>query len=495
MIEFFRQEEILKNSNALLSATIQEIQIPIIITNSSGDIEIVNPAFTMTTGYSIDEVIGNKPTIFKNIFQGSVKFKSITDSLNSGKKWIGEFENSKKNGEKFIEETMISPLIDKNGIVKYYIIINNDITERKRNELELQKSEAKLQSIINAIPDLLFHNDKNGKFLSYFQRNHNTLLMKPEEFIGKNYHDIFEKELADKFLTGVREAIKNQLIEIEYKLKQDEYYSARFSKLNEDEVVVLIKDITERKKAEISLQESEIRLKELNTTKDKFFGIISHDLRGHFTSILGYAELLKLKKDEIQLQKNKIYVDKLYEVSSNANTLLENLLEWSRIQMNQHHFEPESIDLKTLINEIIAVMKPQIKDKDIQVNYNIERPALIKGDYNMMNSIMRNLISNAVKFSNINGEITISLQKESNINIISVSDNSIGISKHNQAKLFSLSENYTTKGTSGEKGIGLGLLICKDFVEKHGGKIWVESELGKGSKFTFTLPITYDKSL
>jgi len=108
----------------------------------------------------------------------------------------------------------------------------------------------------------------------------------------------------------------------------------------------------------------------------------------------------------------------------------------------------------------------------------------------MLNSIMRNLISNAVKFSNINGEITISMQRESNTNIISVSDNSIGISKHNQAKLFSLSENYTTKGTSGEKGIGLGLLICKDFVEKHGGKIWVDSELGKGSKFTFTLPVS-----
>ncbi len=490
IIEFFRQEEILKNSNALLSATIQEIQIPIIITNSSGNIEIVNPAFTMTTGYSIDEVVGKKPTIFKNIVQDSVKFKNITDSLNSGKKWIGEFENYKKNGEKFIEETMISPLIDQNGVVKYYIIINNDITERKRNELELQNSEAKLQSIINAIPDLLFHNDKNGQFLSYFQRNQNRLLMKPEEFIGKNYHDIFEKELADKFLNGVREALKNQLFEIEYNLKQDEYFSARFSKLNEDEVVVLIKDITERKKAEISLKESEIMLKELNVTKDKFFGIISHDLRGHFTSILGYAELLKLKKEDIQLQKSKIYVDKLYEVSSNANTLLENLLEWSRIQMNQHRFEPESIDLKTLVNEIITVMKPQIKDKDIQVTFNIEKPAIIKGDYNMLNSIMRNLISNAVKFSNINGKITISMQRESNTNIISVSDNSIGISKHNQAKLFSLSENYTTKGTSGEKGIGLGLLICKDFVEKHGGKIWVDSELGKGSKFTFTLPVS-----
>lgn len=490
IIEFFHQKDILTNSNTLLSATIEEIQTPIVITNSSGNIEIINPAYTLTTGYTIDEVIGEKPNIFKNNFLNSDKFRNIRNTLNSGKNWIGELESIKKNGEKYFEESMISPLMDKNGKIAYYIIINNDITQRKKNELELQQSEAKLQSIINAIPDLLFHNDKNGKFLSYFQTNHNTLLMQPEEFIGKNYHDIFEKELADKFLYGVRQALHNELYEVEYSLKSDEYYSARFSKLNENEVVVLIKDITERKKAEISLKESEIMLKELNATKDKFFGIISHDLRGQFTSILGYAELLKLKKEEILLQKNKIYIDKLYEVSSNANTLLENLLEWSRIQMNQHHFEPESIDFPILVNEIIAVMKPQIKEKDIQINYGIDKPAIIRGDYNMLNSIMRNLISNAVKFSNINGEITISLVKDSKNITISVSDNSIGISKHNQAKLFSLSENYTTKGTSGEKGIGLGLLICKDFVEKHGGRIWVESELGMGSKFIFTLPIT-----
>ena len=329
--------------------------------------------------------------------------------------------------------------------------------------------------------------------MSYYQKYNNKLLLQPSDFIGKTYHDLFEKELADKFLYGVREALKNELHEIEYKLMSDEYFSARFSKLNETEVVVLIRDITERKKAEIASKESELMLKELNATKDKFFGIISHDLRGHFTSILGYAELLKSKRDEINIQKNKIYVEQLYEASSNANTLLENLLEWSRIQMNQYQFEPESIDFHSLVNEIVTVMNQQIKEKDIHIRYDINKQDIIKGDYNMINSIMRNLISNAVKFSNINGEIRISLSKDAEKNIISVADNAIGISKHNQAKLFLLCENYTTKGTSGERGTGLGLLICKDFVEKHGGRIWVESEVGKGSDFKFTLPLAHEK--
>ena len=237
-----------------------------------------------------------------------------------------------------------------------------------------------------------------------------------------------------------------------------------------------------------SVKVSEQKLKELNATKDKLFSIIAHDLRSPFNTILGYSEeLIETSKENNSSDSEKF--SSIINVSAkNTLTLLDNLLNWTNSQIGQSIFNPQRINLTSEIKEILEIIKPTAKIKNISINcvqsYDIE----VFADANMLKTILRNLVCNAIKFTNINGEINLSAKQNQGEIEITVSDNGVGINKDVIDNLFKIDSNFTSKGTQEEKGSGLGLILCKEFVEKHGGKIWVESEKGKGSDFKFTLP-------
>jgi PAS domain S-box-containing protein len=250
-------------------------------------------------------------------------------------------------------------------------------------------------------------------------------------------------------------------------------------------------DITEKKTAELALKQSETQLKELNATKDRFFSILSHDLRNPFNAILGFSNIL--------LKNHKNYDDekleKIFKASSdsanNALKLLENTLTWARSQSGRIEYLPEELHLKTILSETVSGLLATANNKNIQISNIISEKDIIYADKNMIATIFRNLISNAIKFTNKNGKIIISADKQGNSNFleISVTDTGVGIPKYRVDDLFRIDKNISTHGTENEKGTGLGLILCKEFVEKHGGEIWVESELGVSSDFKFTMPL------
>lgn len=236
------------------------------------------------------------------------------------------------------------------------------------------------------------------------------------------------------------------------------------------------------------LNEANLELKELNATKDKFFSIIAHDLKSPFNSILGFSKLLSNNVSKYTPEKTALMAESIYKSSKHTFELLENLLAWSRIQRG--HLTPnlQTIEYNTTINNILELCKPIAASKNICLELSLAHPAQIMADEQMLHAILRNIVTNAIKFTNTSGIIKISTQNLENEVLFTVSDTGIGIEASNLDKLFSVLCELSTPGTYNEKGTGLGLILCKEFTEIQGGKIWVESEVGVGSSFNFTLP-------
>jgi PAS domain S-box-containing protein len=253
-------------------------------------------------------------------------------------------------------------------------------------------------------------------------------------------------------------------------------------------MIGVVSDITERKEFEKILKENEARLRELNETKDKFFSIIAHDLKSPFTSILGFSELMNEKIKTGKYEELNNYAMMIHRSSRHAMELLSNLFEWSRLQTSTMEFKPRELDLVTIINEVKELFSYAAWHKSVLINTHAPDECKIMADKHMISSVLRNLISNALKFSHPESEIVISVTRTPGEVKISVNDNGIGMDRNDIAKLFRLDVNYSTKGTTGEEGSGLGLLLTKDFISRHSGKLFVESEKGKGSTFTFTIP-------
>lgn len=238
------------------------------------------------------------------------------------------------------------------------------------------------------------------------------------------------------------------------------------------------------------LEESNQKLKVTNATKDRFFSIIAHDLRSPFNSILGFSELIKSElKESKNLNLIEEYNTNINESSHSLFTLLENLLQWAKSQRGELEFNPVEFDLHHLVQSNLIIFKLKAADKAIKLSSDIPPHTEAYGDINMVSTILRNLISNALKFTEQNGDITISADIQDEFVFLKVKDSGIGISKENQEKLFKLDCNYTTVGTADETGSGLGLILCKEFAERNGGDIWVKSEENKGSEFILSLKI------
>ena len=253
-------------------------------------------------------------------------------------------------------------------------------------------------------------------------------------------------------------------------------------------VLVSFVDVTTRVKIQTELQESVKTLNKLNATKDRFFSIIAHDLKNPFNSILGFADLLRQYHKKYDDEKRELLIQNLFDSSTKAYELLENLLDWARSQLGRLEFKNVPFNLAEIAEEVTSSLSMHAKQKNINVSINIDQNIYVMGDTYVFQTILRNLFSNAIKFTNENGFVSISANETNNAVTVAVTDTGIGIPKHLQDKLFSLEGINTTRGTGNEIGTGLGLLLCAEFVEKSGGTIHVTSKPGKGSTFKFTVP-------
>ncbi len=238
----------------------------------------------------------------------------------------------------------------------------------------------------------------------------------------------------------------------------------------------------------LKLQLQKRNLKELNATKDKFFSIIAHDLKSPLNHLLGLSEILQKELESDRATDILALANLINESAKSGRLLLENLLEWSRSQTGSMNFCPEILNLEKLTNEVIQLNENNAKQKNISLKSTIKSGVNAYADENMIKTILRNLISNSIKFTLEGGEIILKASKAKNVVTYSVSDNGIGIKPEDINKLFKIDVNPKSIGQSKEKGTGLGLILCNEFIQKNGGKIWVESKFGEGSTFIFSLP-------
>jgi signal transduction histidine kinase len=247
-------------------------------------------------------------------------------------------------------------------------------------------------------------------------------------------------------------------------------------------------DINDQKVIEETVKRFNEELKSLNASKDKFFSIIAHDLKSPLSGLLGFTEILVEEFNDLQTEEIQEFIGHSHQAAKNLNALLENLLEWSRIQIGKIAFEPAEIYVESIFEDIFSLFNQNARNKKIRLEKKVDPDLKALADKNMFKTILRNLISNGIKFTKEGGSIIVSAEGENDFIKISAQDSGVGISEENIGKLFRIDGNFTTQGTNKERGTGLGLVLCKELVEKNGGKIWVESEVGKGTRFIFTLP-------
>lgn len=254
------------------------------------------------------------------------------------------------------------------------------------------------------------------------------------------------------------------------------------------ELIMRISNHIQLKKAKEEIDLKNKELQKLNVSKDRFFSIIAHDLKNPLSAIMGFSEIIKRDVELGDWDNIKSHVEYLTEAINIEYSLLENLLEWSRAQLGHLVINKKLLNLKQIAANVAQIFATSAQQKNIILHNNVFKEVTVFADENTINTVIRNLVSNAIKFTPTGGQVIISAAVDNdNTTLISITDTGVGIDPATISLLFKIEEHFTTCGTSEEKGTGLGLILCKEFVELNGGRIWVESEIGHGSMFTFTL--------
>ncbi|ADV47866.1 PAS/PAC sensor signal transduction histidine kinase [Cellulophaga algicola DSM 14237] len=359
-------------------------------------------------------------------------------------------------------------------------------------------SEVYTHTILDNMGDSVFVKDNHSRLLLVNNAFCEMFEMSQDNIIGKTLAEDVSETERDKFLEVDKQVLLDGVENISEEtitLKSGGHRmistrKTRFINTSGKKFIIgAIRDITINKKAERALFESESQLRELNITKDKLFAIIAHDLRSPFNNILTLSGLIEdaIKENDISLLGE--YVSLIKTTSKATLTLLENLLTWSNAQRDQDNLQKEKLNIQDLIEEVQEFIQHLAKTKNIAIKEPNLECIKIYSDAKMLKTILRNLLSNAVKFTKSGGDIGISVIKRSDNLEFVVSDSGIGMSAKVCEQLFEAGTTISSRGTANEIGSGFGLVLCKEFVEKLGGKIWVESEIGKGSDFKFTLPV------
>lgn len=428
--------------------------------------------------------------------------QEIFDSMFSGREsnYKLEYRIIRKNRTVGWVSTQLNLIKSVDGTPQRIIGATSDITERKLSEQALRKSEEKFRGIFESAgigmaiigPDTRFTKvnkslcDMTGYSGKEFLQFYFDDIAFPDDF--RRVKQILDQMLNDT-LSGPQQ--------IEFRLKGQKnktVWSSTSITLVKDfkkrplYFIVIFQNITQRKDAEQKLKEYAEELKNTNAAKDKFFSIISHDLRNPFHTILGASEFLSMYAEDLTLDELKETSGNVHSAAKNVYNLLVNLLEWARVQTGKLEVRKSEIDIEQLFNNIISLYQEYSDKKQIKLINELSGKKTAFADRYMIETVLRNLISNSIKFTRTGGNVTLSAEEIGDFISISVSDNGIGISPENQIKLFDYDQHFSLKGTDNETGTGLGLAISKEFVEKNGGKISIESKIGYGSTFKVTLP-------
>jgi PAS domain S-box-containing protein len=401
------------------------------------------------------------------------------------------FKRIKKVKEKTRREfeNQIAELQKQNEILKSVMAF--------QSEEEKDESEKYGNTILNNMGDAVFVKDGGSRLLLVNDAFCKLFNLPRAKIIGKTLAENVTPEERESFLKIDKQVLSDGIENINEEpltvgADQKRIISTRKSRFIDAEgkkfLVGVIRDITESKKAEENLRESELQLRELNATKDKLFSIIAHDLRSPFNNILVLCDIMKAQSSKPEDSQPEMYLDLIHATAKNTLVLLENLLDWAKSQSGQIEFKTEKTSISSVIQEILNLSRSLAQTKGISIQVTETDDIEVNSDKKILKTVFRNLISNAIKYSKPGGKIVISaIEAEDQVKII-ISDSGVGMDEKTLENLFGITTNTPLPGTLNEKGSGFGLVLCKEFVEKLGGKIWVESEEGKGSDFIFTIP-------
>jgi|WetSurMetagenome_2_1015567.scaffolds.fasta_scaffold37943_2 PAS domain S-box-containing protein len=403
-------------------------------------------------------------------------------------------------------ESYFNPIYnDKNEIIGCTVLARN-ISERKEGEQKLIDSEIKFREIINQIKDVIIVFDEQGKIIIWNRGAEEICGIKSDDVINSSIIDIQcqltpppfnDRAVIEKAINGIltQETPErfNQIIDSQILIPDSDkirnIQSMVFPiRLNGTILFcTVIRDTTEIKRYEKELLR-------ISAEKDKFYSTIAQYLYTPFNVFHNFSKLMAEEMDNLPIREIQKMAVMMSKSANNLYNLLDNMLQWTRLNQGKISFEPQKLNLKTISRDAVSILKPHADAKNIMINHYADDDTNVYGDIFMLKTIIRNLVSNAIKFTDRDGQINITARETPSDLIISVWDNGSGISPDYLKKLFDISQIHSTLGVAEEKGTTLGLLLCKEFVEKHGGKIWVESDKISGNEIKFTLPVLAEKN-
>ncbi|KAF0128410.1 MAG: NarL family signal transduction histidine kinase [Bacteroidetes bacterium] len=482
-----RTEKSLQESEEKYRILVENSLVGVVQTKLNGEVLYVNAAFVkMYEATSAEEFIGKTMT-------GVYKYSHDRDEVLRLLRKDGRVDNFEVVGltTKGNEKTRLLSAKISGEVINGLVF---DITERKLTEQALKTSEGKYRNLFEKAQVAMFRTRMDGsKILDVNEKLLQTL--------GYSYEEMVETPSIIRYNNLEQ---RKELIELLQKTESVANFEVEILKKNHSVITVLMSvtsypdegilegsfiDITGRKLAEEALQKSEAELRELNATKDKFFSIIAHDLRSPFNSFLNFTQIMAEDLPTLTMTQIQEIAVTMSKSATNLYRLLENLLQWSQIQQGGIPFNPKEVQLGLIVNESLEMIQTAGQSKEIELITAIPDGLNVFADTNLLQTVVRNLVSNAVKYTPKGGKVTVVARASDEKNVeISIHDTGIGMSKAMIENLFRIDIPTGRKGTEGEPSTGLGLILCKEFIEKQGGKIWVESEENKGSAFYFSLP-------
>ncbi len=499
------------NDIELAGLSINSLNEPFFIMDTDFNFKLVNNAFTKAYGYSTGEVTWKTIDI---IFAEKQNSESLDEIKNKAKKnsFKGTQYHKRKNGRNFLVLSHIANIRNELNETIAFVSTSVDLSDHSLVEDILEIDENKYKSLFTELKETVYESTPDGRILDInpsgvelfgYDSKEELLAIKSAAELYRNPED--REELAeilekDGFVKNYEIEVINKHGEILNLLETAIGVEDSNGKITSYRGI--LHDITETKKNQELLTKyleqlagvndqlkiSEAELRRVNNEKDKFFSILSHDLKTPVSAIMSYSEILKDEFETLSGDEIKQFIGSLNEVSSNLFELLEGLLNWSRVQTGRMPYFPEILDIRYIIDSLHKFYLPSAQKKKISLTTSAIGSCRVFADENMVRTVLRNLISNAIKFTRESGKILIKADESENFVNVSIKDNGIGIKQKNIDKLFRIDVHHTTAGTANETGTGLGLILCKELIERNNGTITVKSKQGLGTTFRITLP-------
>ncbi|MFA5418642.1 MAG: PAS domain S-box protein, partial [Bacteroidales bacterium] len=502
-IERYQISANLAVSEARILAITDSAQDAIMMMDHQGIISYWNPSAERIFGYAPSEAIGYQlhdlimPVQFKQEQDKAFKKFQITGKGKNIGKTL-ELTARCKDGSEISIQLSISAINLNNEW--HSVAIIRDITSRIRAERDLLASKKRFQTIFSEAPlGMALIDPQTGHILEFNRMFIKLAQRNQSDLVTLNWMELTHPNDKSKELSNLSnlnaQSISSFNMEKRFQLPDATYVwinqtvASFYTDENSNPVILtMIEDINNRKLVEQEIINKNEELLQVNNEKDKFFSIIAHDLKSPFNSIVSYCQLLDHQVKEKDYHEIENYTDIILRSSNNALDLLMNLMEWAQSQTGRMKFSPEYFKMDHLLDEILPLFMESARLKAISIKKEYPPNIHVFADKSMISTIWRNLLSNAIKFTNPGGVVTVSGTKEQTELTSKVCDTGVGIDNNHLKKLFRIDENHSTLGTQDEKGTGLGLILCQEFVDKHKGTIWAESEPGKGSCFYFSIP-------